>query len=391
MKKGSIIYMTNYLNRKNKNILILGNAESMWVKEFIEFVLLGKTDQEIYVLAKNSGGEFAEFYKNNSVNLLQTDNPVKLIKNKKLTTVINILHEVRRIKKFDVIHIHYLPLNMMSFIYSKFVLKYGNTVITSFWGSDLLQNDKPNKWQKKCLEKSNYITISGSILKEELVKKYGNVFLDKLRVIKFGISVFPYIDKQKEKFDKKKLKKMLGVNEEKTLVAIGYNARESQQHLEVVEQLKSLPKQYKERISFIFQFGTGVSTQEYRDALKRVLDESGIEYVFTKGFLDKEQTAILRAAADIFVHAQKTDALSASVQEYLYAGAYVVNPVWIDYKELKEVGVQYIEYDSFDKLPHIIQDIVDEKMSNIGIHNTQILKNFASWDAQKRKWLELYN
>ncbi len=391
MKKGSIIYMTNYLNRKNKKILILGNAESMWVKEFIEFVLLGKTDQEIYVLAKNSGGEFAEFYKNNSVNLLQTDNPVKLIKNKKLTTVINILHEVRRIKKFDVIHIHYLPLNMMSFIYSKFVLKYGNTVITSFWGSDLLQNDKPNKWQKKCLEKSNYITISGSILKEELVKKYGNVFLDKLRVIKFGISVFPYIDKQKEKFDKKKLKKMLGVNEEKTLVAIGYNARESQQHLEVVEQLKSLPKQYKERISFIFQFGTGVSTQEYRDALKRVLDESGIEYVFTKGFLDKEQTAILRAAADIFVHAQKTDALSASVQEYLYAGAYVVNPVWIDYKELKEVGVQYIEYDSFDKLPHIIQDIVDEKMSNIGIHNTQILKNFASWDAQKRKWLELYN
>ena len=147
--------MTNYLNRKNKKILILGNAESMWVKEFIEFVLLGKTDQEIYVLAKNSGGEFAEFYKNNSVNLLQTDNPVKLIKNNKLTTVINILHEVRRIKKFDVIHIHYLPLNMMSFIYSKFVLKYGNTVITSFWGSDLLQNDKPNKWQKKCLEKSN--------------------------------------------------------------------------------------------------------------------------------------------------------------------------------------------------------------------------------------------
>lgn len=391
MKKGSISYMIDYLKEETKRILVLGNAESLWVKEFIEYILLPDKGNDIYVISKNSGGEFCEFYKNNSVHLLEIDTPVRFVSNKRLTTAINLFRKIRNVGFFDVIHIHYVPANIMSLFYSKFLLKYGRTIVTSFWGSDLLKNEKTNRWQKTCIKKSNYVTVSGSILKEAFEKQYGDSFLNRLKVVKFGISVFSFIDDEKQLNDKKAIKKKIGMDPEKTLISIGYNARESQQHLKVVEQLNLLPSPYKNRLEIVLQFGTGACSEEYKDVLTDELNKSGVNYVFTKGFLDKKQTAILRSATDIFIHAQETDAFSASVQEYLYAGVYVVNPKWIDYKELKQIGVKYIEYGSFAELPEIVQRIMDDKEFNNGEQNRNILAEFAGWDAQRPDWIDLYS
>ena len=49
MKKGSISYMIDYLKEETKRILVLGNAESLWVKEFIEYILLPDKGNDIYV------------------------------------------------------------------------------------------------------------------------------------------------------------------------------------------------------------------------------------------------------------------------------------------------------------------------------------------------------
>lgn len=391
MKKGSMSYMIDYMKENTKKILVLGNAESLWVKEFIEFILLPEKKAEIFVITKNSGGEFSEFYKKNSVHLIETDTPIKFLKNKRLTTVINLYRKIKKERLFDVIHIHYVPANIMSLFYSKFILKYGRVIITSFWGSDLLKNDSANKWQKTCVEKSNYVTVSGSILKEAFERQYGKSFSNKLRIVKFGISAFSFIDAEKEINDKKAIKKKLGIDPEKTLISIGYNARESQQHLRVVEQINTLTSAYKDKLEIVLQFGTGVCSKEYKDALIEQLKKTGIKYVFTTGFLDKKQTAILRSATDIFIHAQETDAFSASVQEYLYAGIYVVNPKWINYKELKQLGVKYIEYGNFEELPEIIYRIMDNMETDNGEQNRKILSESASWDAQKSDWLELYS
>lgn len=371
-----------------KKILILGNAQSIWVKEYIEHVLLPTDNYDIYVTTQKKGGEYYNFYVDNNINLVETDKPIKGIKNSRVRTVINILKATR--DNYDIIHVHYVPLNIMSYIYSKIVFRRGEKIILSFWGSDLLQSNTKNKWQKSCIEKSDYVTVSGSILKEEFVKQYPCYNVDKIKTIKFGISVLPYIDSVQQTYSKERLRKILGLSENKVIISIGYNARESQQHLKVIEEFKKLPKDLRQKFSIVLQFGTGISSPNYKTKLICSLKDANIEYMFTEGYLDKEQTAILRSATDIFIHAQETDALSASVQEYLYSGAFVINPKWIDYKELKDLGVQYREYNSFEELPCIIEELFEKNSFDENVNNKKLLSGYAGWDLQQTKWIELY-
>lgn len=390
MKKDSLNCMKDcMINDRKMKILILGNAQSMWVKEFIQYVLLTEEDNEIFVTSKDDGGEFADFYKKEGIHIIKTDSEIMGINNAKIRTVLNMYKKIKLNGEFDIIHVHYVPTNIMSLFYSKFIFKFGKKVVLSFWGSDLLQEEGKNKWQESCIKKSDYITVSGSILKEAFFSKYKNFDTNKLKIVKFGISVFPYIDETKKFYTKDQLKSMLGLSPDKTLISIGYNARESQQHLKVAEQLSLLSEECKQKISAVLQFGTGISSPDYKEKLEKTLKKASIEYTFTEGFLDKKQTAILRAATDIFIHAQETDALSASVQEYLYSGAYVINPVWINYKELKDIGVSYKEYDSFEQLPTILEEYFADKSKNSS-QNRSALLNFAGWEEQKRKWWGIY-
>lgn len=383
--------MRSYIKKTmKKRILILGNAQSIWVKEYIEYVLLPTNKYDIYVSSQNKGGDFSRFYSNNGINIVETDKAVLGIKNSRLKTVINLYSHIKKIGAFDIIHVHYVPTNIMSWFYAKCLFKFGNRICLSFWGSDLLEHSSVNRWQRKCVESCDYITLSGSILKDAFYSQYKQFNKEKIKIAKFGVAAFEYIDEIKRKYTKEQLKEQLGFDSEKILVSIGYNSRESQQHLNVVEQINKLPLKYKNKMSIVIQFGTGGASDEYKEKVKSALEEAGIEYKLTEGFLDKRQTAVLRAGTDIFIHAQKTDALSASVQEYLYSGAYVINPVWIDYKDLKEIGVEYKEYNSFDELGEIIKTSIDCNLLNTFANNQKALRELSGWSFQRKNWLEIY-
>lgn len=378
-------------------ILILGSADSIWVKEYIEFVLLEafKKNIQIYVTGKCTENEFSDFYKENGVSIIELDCPVPMCKNGKIRTVYNLHAQVRKIAqtgKFDIIHIHYIPANVMSFVYRYGILKYGKKVITSFWGSDLLAaSNTAGKIQKLCLNKSEAITVSGTILKRAMEKRYGFQYDHKVHTVRFGITALSYIDEIQRNYSHESIKRMLGISTDKILIAIGYNARASQHHLDVLKQFNDLDKEIKNKYAFVLQFGTGDASEEYKAQVYDCIDKSGIEYLITTGFLDKMKTAVLRSAVDIFIHAQDTDALSASVQEYLYAGAYVINPKWIQYEELKRAGAQYFEYDQFEEIMPAIMDACDFKQNEYKTRNKLAVKSVSSWEMQRPKWIELYN
>ena len=57
-------------------------------------------------------------------------------------------------------------------------------------------------------------------------------------------------------------------------------------------------------------------------------------------FLGPEDSAMLRLSADVFILAIRTDAFSASMQEYLYAGACVLKGAWLGYPQLEDMGIE---------------------------------------------------
>ena len=111
-------------------------------------------------------------------------------------------------------------------------------------------------------------------------------------------------------------------------------------------------------------------------------------------FLNDNNLGKLRESTDVFIHAQKTDASSASVQEYLYARKVVYNPVWIQYRDLKDNNVFYFEYNDYDELVKKLESYLhtglsEQELENIS-KNSDIIWNLSSWDSVSKKWEELY-
>ena len=100
---------------------------------------------------------------------------------------------------------------------------------------------------------------------------------------------------------------------------------------------------------------------------------------------------MLRLATDIFVHAQESDAFSASIQECVYGGSILINPSWIMYKEFDNVGIDYLTYNSYEQIGEYINNIIDKKVDINNSDKVHLLYDKYSWQAVKEDWLKLYS
>ena len=187
-----------------------------------------------------------------------------------------------------------------------------------------------------------------------------------------------------------KCKKHFGLAADKMSIAIGYNGHRRHQHLKVIDEFSKLSISQKNKLQLIIHF-VGYDDLAYEELLKNALKNCGIEYVFIARSLDFSEIAVLRLATDIFIHAQTTDGLSGSIRECLYAGTIVVNPVWIEYGELKKIGVEYIEYQEFSELNDIIENCIQEKISINLEKNRELIYDHYSWEALEGDWISVFN
>ena len=81
-----------------------------------------------------------------------------------------------------------------------------------------------------------------------------------------------------------------------------------------------------------------------------------------------------------FIHAQISDALAGSIKEYLYAGAVLINPEWIDYSECKEIGIGYLEYKAWEEIPNLLEKALRLNKDML-LSNREKLYNYFSWNA----------
>ncbi len=378
-------------------ILIIGDANSVFVYNYIRHVLVPKNDEIYLICEQTSGVNYLDFYKQHNVKLVElTPNiPTFITKIPKVRGLVNTLtanknlHSyLKTVGKLDTVHIH--GMWKRNCFICKDIYNYADTLICTYWGSDIFRTPDKRKCTKICLEKAKYITMATKAMLNKFVEVFGHQFDGKIKSVKFGIDGFDSIDEVSKTETEQSCKEYFGIEPDRTVISIGYNAKREHQHLKVIDELKKLPESLLSKITIVLQMTYGLyNPAPYYSEIELKLKNMPCKYKILKDFMSDDDIARLRLATDIFIHAQTTDAFSASIQEYLYAGKVVINPKWINYGELKSNNVSYIEYENFSELSGLVLDVLENNRLNLN-DNKNILRDISSWDIVKNKWYNLY-
>ncbi len=378
-------------------VLVVGDSGSIFIKQYIENVLLPITNIEIVLIQENiSSRQYLDFYKENQVVV----EPLVFKKNKfvfkfpVIRSYLGVKLWADEIKKrygsFDMVHVHGLNRSRGNALL--FLHKIAKKAVISVWGDEIFRaSEKVCNKYIKYYDLANYITVSTKAMWEKFSQTYGDRYRDKIVMNKFAVGLFDRIDKFKSEYTREQLCEEFGVKSpNKLLVFVGHNGRLAQRHLEITRALKKLPQSYKDRITLLYTMTYGVPGQDYLSELESEAKSVGCEYTVLKEFLDENSMAKLRCICDILLHAQLTDAFSASIQESLYAGSIVLNGSWMPYDEIPDYKEHYIEYDNVDDISDVLCEIIDqyqEYKSKFNI-NREVLRSISSTETTTKAWVE---
>lgn len=368
------------------NILIIGNADSVWIKEYCACVLL-KRDCEV-TISSHYNQVFRSFYKENGIAVIEQAWDEDCNRIKRFFYFLRELRSVRK-KKYDFIHVHFCSrynLRLASFL--------PGTKIATFYGSDLFRiSCKTRREVAHYLKAFEKIVLLNTKMvsyfeSDERLKR----FLGKVSVFDFGITNLYYLRTSINNVTTNECKRKFGIDSGKIVVAIGYNKSEAQQHNEVIRAIKKLPADVKKNMCLMFHMSYGKCSITYWEEFNRLLKDIGCEYVVVKDFLTEYNLAYLRMSVDIYINAQTTDALSATLLEYFYAGSIVISGSWLKYQELDNMQIKYQKFTRFEELPLLIINAINttEKKQEIE-HNRLAIWNNYSWDVRCNQWSNLYS
>lgn len=373
---------------------MITEADSVWAKEYIDRVLLqSDTKNEICVLSlKNT--KFKSFYEKHQI-------PVYTYYSDARTFIQRYLYRkrlIRRIKKevgsVDVIQVNLVTRPALDRLSELWQL--GKRHILTFWGSDILRvPEKDFTLYRRFFDKVDSINMLTDNMYQKVVEQYGHSYDDKITLFDFGCPMYEAIDAVENEMSMAQCKGYWNIPASDIVVPIGYNSIKEQQHLAIIQAVSSLESELKDKVTFVVHFCYGAENDsEYLNEIEKALIEQKLKYVVIDKFLEKKETAILRRAADVFLYAQTTDALSASVIEYLYSGCILVKPSWLDYSELDKRNIKYITYNDFRELKNAFSEALricnDENELRDYQNNRDILWNMNSWEVVAPKWCAIY-
>ncbi len=374
-----------------KSILIIGNQNSIWVKDFINNVLLPECFQISLMIDPTTDNIFKSFYVSNGINLIGYYHTPKIlhfipkvkIKYKEMRTLFALQKEQQ---KFDYVFV--ISTTVFFAKCAKRIYTENTRVFVIFIGSDILRLPQKNVAILKQLlldTKAEIVPVCQKN-KEACERILFNNTRTIDHVIDFGSSQLEIIDWYLRK-GKEYSKSKLGINPEKITICVGHNGFASQQHIRILNNLMELPNSIKKRVALILPMTYGAK-EDYIEEVK-VAAKAFDSIIFDK-FLDQEELAIIRVASDVYINAQVTDALSTSMLEHIYSGSLVLAGNWLEYPELHEMGIQIVYFSSFNELKDIVCDYSKyaDNSSNQDVKR-EIIREYASWEACHQKWKKL--
>jgi hypothetical protein len=102
---------------------------------------------------------------------------------------------------------------------------------------------------------------------------------------------------------------------------------------------------------------------------------------------------MLRSVTDVFIQVQRTDQLSASMLEHLYAGSVVITGGWLPYGQLTQRGIRFWTTPSIEQLTSELIACLDqlpERRAAVEA-NRDLVRRLASWSVTAPRWSALYD
>ena len=363
-------------------ILVVGNADSIFIKTLIEKTMLKYGDDVSVLSLMNS--KYSEFYRNNGISVIQE----KSIDGRIGTLICGIQNIKTLSHRFDVVCFHFISHH--SLMMMPIAKLFSKKVTASYWGSDILREKGPSLLTKTMLHFSDNITMISEEMLNRFHQFYRSVFDEKISILDFGLNNLEIIDGLTRI---EQIYKRYNIDEDKIIISIGYNNKPEQQHIPVLEKICLLSDEIKNRIHIILRMTYGGSDASYISKVKELVTKTKCTSNVFESYMTDEEVAEITYITDIFIHAQTTDAQSSTMCEHLYANCLVLNPVWIKYRELEKKAF-YLVYKDFNELLMVLQENITKKNSNIYKerlkHNKKVISDICSWEIYVPKWRKLY-
>lgn len=378
-----------------KRILIISDFSSIHIFNYVKNVVRFCDAQFVCIHTVGQVSElpshYSEYYSKIGIEVVSGFFPPK--KKGILGKLVNIRRNISHIKslgKFDVIHVHYVSINTALAVY--FTRKQFGRIVLSFWGSDLLRIGTSGYLQ---LSPIVSVATQITVITEDMMNYFKRLpcyiseYSNKCKVLDFGDMFLDTIDKYK-KWDEIKLRESFGLEKNKIVVMIGYNGKKSMQQLEILQELLQADFYFKDKVQFVIP--TLYADEDENTVIDDIIEKFETKTFLFRDFMDGETISRFRAATDIFIHGQKTDALSNTMLELLYAGTIVLNGEWLGYSTLDNNNVYYHKFAQFNQITGLIQQIIsnidDEKKH--ALCNREHIYKLCSWKYLQTSWLNLY-
>jgi len=191
--------------------------------------------------------------------------------------------------------------------------------------------------------------------------------------------------------DKAAIKASLGFGPQELLVVCGYNASVNQQHEAMIEALIKIKSEIPPEVRFVFPISSNAGL-ERKKHIENLLQQSGLRYSSITSYLSNQQLAELRYVTDIMVQLQRTDQLSGSMQESLFAGSHVITGNWLPYAIFDELGVKMIKIEHVDMMGDALLKVISKGASPSAhaLQNAAAIWQLSSWEKNINSWLSLY-
>lgn len=291
-------------------------------------------------------------------------------------------------KKYDIINFHFVPINSSWAI--KVLKRKCKTLVFTPWGSDVLrQNENTIEHLKKLYAYADYVTASKNGFRTK-VQNILNVSEDKFYDVGFGSDMIDLIAAN-ESLTRNEAKKKLNFDN-KFIITVGYNANPAHHHLEIIEQINQVRDKLPENLLIVLPMSYPLipKTIQHIANVKALLTKYSLNYYCVENYISNEELLLLRKCSDVFIHAQTTDAASASLTEYLLTDNIVLNASWLLYPQLEQYGMPYYKFDTLDELGDVMVHAINNPTESKPSKDLKTYIRTLGWDSCSSKWAEFF-
>jgi glycosyltransferase involved in cell wall biosynthesis len=369
--------------------LVIGDMGSIFIPNFLEIIASYYSNsifdvishrEERVVLGRNTNCYIIPSRRNSLLNRIPKVRGIYAVNQKR--------RFIAKSDSYDICNVHFVDNH--SPLLSRVLSRRCKNIVSSVWGSDFYRSSGSiRRVQERLYKISNVITFTNEKSMMEFDEYYDKRYSRKLRICRFGLAPLEVL--RSLELNKKECRKSLGLPEKPLVVTIGYNNSPAQQHIKILNSIEKHKREIPKNVFLVLPMTYG-ATEEYRNTVRKHLEQHSFGYRIFDKFMPDREMAMLRKASDLMIQVQTTDQFSGSMQEHLYTENVVITGDWLPYGTLDEKGVFMLKVSSVDevgeKLVYAINNL--DSLKDKCKDNPEIIWELSSWEKNIQSWIDIY-